>query len=99
MKFYGTPKMLVNVKNLKPLRQFRFDSNGEYGTENPRVIARLKKRFKYEELVTVEVKEEDAQEVTKVIEGVKEFECKKCDYKTSNKGELLAHYRTAHKKE
>ncbi len=26
------------------------------------------------------------------------FKCKKCDYETSNKGELLAHYRD-HKKE
>lgn len=37
---------------------------------------------------------------TPVLEKVatEEFKCKKCNYKTTNKGELLAHYRT-HKKE
>jgi hypothetical protein len=36
----------------------------------------------------------------KVIEEVKEelFQCKKCEFETDNKGELLAHYRQ-HKKE
>ena len=26
------------------------------------------------------------------------YNCKKCDFKTENKGELLAHYRTEHPK-
>jgi len=31
----------------KPL--FRFDENGEYETDDPRLIQKLKKKFKYEE--------------------------------------------------
>jgi hypothetical protein len=30
---------------------------------------------------------------------VKTFKCKKCKYETGNKGDLLAHYRSEHKKE
>lgn len=32
-------------------------------------------------------------------EDSKKYKCKKCDYETSNKGELLSHYRESHPKE
>jgi len=83
--------MLIRIKNLKPYKFIRFDANGEYETENTRLIARLKKQFEFEEPQTATEK--------KVAAEVTQYKCKKCDYKTENKGELLAHYRTAHKKE
>ena len=86
MKFYGTPNMLVRIKNLKPFRSIRFDDKGEFETDNPRLAARLKTRFE----VKTEPKTEQKAE--------QEHKCKKCDYKTDNKGELLAHYRTEHPK-
>lgn len=84
MKFKGEPNLLVRInKNIaknRRLKNFRFDNNGIYETDNPRVIKALSKRFE-------------------IIEDIKEeiYQCKKCDYKTKNKGELLAHYKT-HKK-
>lgn len=92
MKFYGTPNMLLRVRNMKPIRAIRFDLNGEYETENPRLIARLKTRFKCEETA-----EKPKEEKKLPLDGF--YNCKKCDFKTTNKGELLAHYRKEHKKE
>lgn len=81
MKFYAEPNLLVRInKNIprnRRMKHFRFDSNGEFETDNPRLIKVLSKRFRHEE---------------KQI-----FKCKKCNYETENKGELLAHYRL-HKK-
>lgn len=93
MKFYGPPNMLLRVRNMKPIRAIRFDGNGEYETENPRLIARLKTRFEYEKEDPKEVIKEEVKEEIKTI-----YNCKKCDFKTENKGELLAHYRTKHPK-
>jgi hypothetical protein len=49
MKFYGKSNMLVtdSRKDNKPL--FRFDKNGEFVTEDERLIKRLKQHFKYED--------------------------------------------------
>lgn len=56
MKFFGEPNMLVRERRRKPLSQevttkplLRFDNNGEYETDDPRIIAKLKRRFRYEE--------------------------------------------------
>ena len=86
MKFYGTPNMLIRIKNLKPYKFIRFDANGEYDTENPRLVARLKKRFECEEPI-----EEKKADVV--------YNCRKCDFTTDNRGYLLAHYRESHPKE
>lgn len=47
-----------------------------------------------------EVVEEPKQEIVeeKKLPADGFYNCKKCDYKTDNKGELLAHYRTEHPK-
>ncbi len=96
MKFYGPPNMLLRVRNMKPIRAIRFDLNGEYETNNPRLTRRLKARFRYEE---------EGQAVQPVQKSAEENAsaniciCKKCGYEAENKGKLLAHYRTAHKKE
>jgi hypothetical protein len=99
MKFYAEPNLLVRVnKNIpsnRRMKAFRFDENGIFETENIRLIALLKKRFKFEEVTKQEeIKEEIIEEVT---EEKKVYSCKHCNYETNNKGELLAHYRT-HKK-
>ena len=88
VKFFGQPNMLVKDRKripfstewkFKPL--FRFDEDGEFVTEDEKLIERLKRKFKYE------------------VENNVEFKCKQCDYTTTNKGELLAHYRKEHPKE
>ena len=91
MKFYGPPNVLLRVRNMKPIRAIRFDGNGEYETENPRLIARLKTRFKYEEPA-----EKPKQQKKLPADGF--YNCKKCDFKTENQGDLLVHYRTNHPK-
>lgn len=55
MKFFGTPNQLVKEKRRKPYSRdivfvpiFRFDKNGEYVTDNERLIEKLKRKFKYE---------------------------------------------------
>ena len=53
MKFYGEPNLLVNTRKkvngmYKNTPLFRFDKNGEYETEDKRLIEKLKLNFKYE---------------------------------------------------
>lgn len=51
MIFYGEPNMLVRISKQSPrnLRHFRFDNEGKYETDNPRLIRLLKRRFEYDE--------------------------------------------------
>ena len=53
------------------------------------------------EEVVEEVVEEPKQEIVeeKKLPADGFYNCKKCDFKTTNKGELLAHYRAEHPKE
>jgi hypothetical protein len=53
MKFYGEPNLLVNTRKkvngmYKNTPLFIFDENGEYETEDKRLIEKLKKNFKHE---------------------------------------------------
>jgi hypothetical protein len=98
MIFYSEPSMLVrinkNIASNRRLKSFRFDSEGKFETENPRLIIALKRRFKYDiEVVTEEPKEE-------VIEIKEEAlkHCKKCDFTSTNQGELMQHYKNIHPK-
>ena len=91
MKFFGTPNQLVKEKRKKPYSIeiefkpiFRFDSNGEYTTEDQRLIEKLKRKFRYEDNVT-----DDKPIIT----------CKKCGETFESKGLLLAHYKKEHPKE
>lgn len=90
--------MLIRIKNLKPYKSIRFDDNGEYETENTRLIARLKNRFGHEEPKTVIEEPKKIEETKENIIASTVYRCKKCDFETENKGLLLAHYR-GHKKE
>lgn len=82
VKFKGTPNLLVRFNPpIGNIKHIRFDENGEYQTDNKRIIKRFSHKFD-----SVPVKE------------VKSYKCKKCDFTTDNKGELMAHYRTEHPK-
>lgn len=93
MKFFGTPGLLVRVRSTKPIRFFRFDENGVFETNNQRLIRRLKARFRYEEEGNAVQKSAEEKASANI------FICKKCGYEAENRGKLLAHCRTAHKKE
>lgn len=106
MKFYGTPNMGVyerkNRKDIgkvkRPKLLFRFDSNGEFITEDEKLIAKLVKRFKHDETITtIEEKPVEAEEVEIRTENTLRH-CKKCDFVCATQGELLRHYRENHPK-
>ena len=45
--FMGNPNELVRiVPHVGSMRHFRFDENGKYSTDNPRLIARIERKFK-----------------------------------------------------
>jgi hypothetical protein len=52
MKFFSTPNMTVYDRDKK--RHFRFDENGEYETDDERLIKKMKKRFAFEEVKPLE---------------------------------------------
>lgn len=82
MKFLSTPNHAVTTKNHRSGRVtklFSFDANGEFETEDARLIAKLTPVFKREETAAIR--------------------CKKCEFETQNRGDLLAHYRKEHPKE
>lgn len=86
MKFYGQPNSLVREMRRKP-----FSTEYEF-----------KPIFRFDE--KGEYSTSDDRLIQKLkkkfkYEEEKTYKCKKCDYKTSNKGELLAHYRANHKEE
>jgi len=83
IKFKGQPNMLVRFNPpIGNIKYVRFDENGEFCTDNERIIKRFKHRF----------------DSVPVKESIKEYKCKKCDFKTDNMGELLSHYRIEHPK-
>lgn len=54
MKFYGNSNELVSSRKYNNMKKhteqkpiFRFDNNGEYETDNPDMIERLKPHFKH----------------------------------------------------
>jgi len=69
---------------------FKFDENGEFETEDLKLIDWIKKNKGFLKPIAGEAKQEPA--------GVKLLHCKKCDFSTDNNGILMAHYRTEHPK-
>lgn len=63
-----------------------FDKNGELETEDKEVIRQLINIYRHD----------DGKQETKPTDTV--YKCKKCEFETTNKGELLAHYRELHPK-
>lgn len=109
MKFRAEPNLFVRISNKYVKRAtgkkgFYFDAKGEYETDNHRLIRLLKAKFKEEVTEEPQEPQEPQEEISfKDIEEPKEevkvYKCKKCDFETDNKGELLAHYRHSHAKE
>lgn len=76
--FKGEPNHLVRFyPPIGNIAYVRFDENGEYTTDNERIIQRFMHKF------------------DSVPAG---FSCKKCGFKTTNKSELMLHYRQNHPK-
>jgi hypothetical protein len=94
MIFYGEPNQMVRKKCRKQMSRefemkpaFRFNPNGELELPDDHpLIDRMKKRFRYEAVEAV-----PAEETFKM-------NCRKCDFKTNNHGELMAHHRLRHPK-
>lgn len=94
MKFYSEPnmsvfKMVKQGRFNKKVLAFKFDENGEFETEDNRLIEKLKIHFKHDE---------KSKEPTKEPEPIKEIICKQCSKSFENKGLLLAHIRKEHPK-
>lgn len=107
-KFFGEPlKIIYSKTSNKPL--FRFDTKGEFITDDNEIIQRAIGFFDHIELKAETVGDKVAKTViipeTTIItekqpkiDETKLKHCKKCDFTCENQGDLLAHYRT-HKKE
>ena len=83
MKYFGEPGLtVVDYKKLKKV--FVFNENGEYETDDPKLIDWMKKKKNF-------IRCEETP-----IETI--MQCKKCDFTCSNKGELMQHYKREHPK-
>lgn len=103
VKFLGSPFELVRFNPPIGLLQYvRFDENGEYVTENARVINRFHHHFDSVpaegNVLTPELSDDDLQ-LERHQEETKQFACKKCEFVTESKGLLMSHYRSEHPKE
>lgn len=103
MIFKGEPNLFVRFSNKTVIRVtgkkgFYFNGKGEYETDNDLLCRVLKQHFEVE-TSEKENNMTDDKQIEEIIteEEKKTFKCKQCDYKTANRGELLAHYRQ-HKK-
>lgn len=83
--FTGNPNELVRlVPQLRNTRHVRFNAEGKITTDNPKLIARLSRKFRAEE---------------ETVDSAKSYRCDKCEFTDANKGVLLAHKKTEHPKE
>lgn len=83
MKYFGQPNLhVIDYERCKEV--FCFNSNGEFETQDPKLIDWIKKNKNF-----IRCEDNATSE---------EIHCKKCDFKCSNKGELMAHYRKVHPK-
>jgi len=118
IKFFGTPLQEIKSKTSNKM-MFRFDTKGEFITDDEEIIRRAMGHFDYlplkaeitgekvmktitQQPLTITVKGEEVPEIKEEVPEIKEEakrQCKKCDYSCDSQGELLAHYRVAHKKE
>ena len=84
IKFKGEPNLTVRFNPpIGLVKHVKFDDKGEFTTDNERIIKRFMSKFD-----SVPYKEEQTEQ----------YQCKKCDFETDNKGALLAHYKSEHPK-
>jgi hypothetical protein len=93
MKFQGKPNLtIVDYKRLVAI--CTFDENGFFETDDPNKIKYLTTKTTSAKVVEEQPKVTPKEE--KKLPTV--YNCKKCDFKTENQGDLLVHYRTNHPK-
>jgi hypothetical protein len=113
IKFFGEPLKVITSK-ASGMPMFRFDTKGEFITDDPVIIERAMGFFDYipmkaevtgekvEKTFTVlplTITTKDDGENVEVEKPIeKMFKCKKCDFETDNMGKLLAHMRAEHPK-
>jgi hypothetical protein len=109
-KFFGEPLKIINSKTSnKPI--FRFDTKGEFITDDPEIIKRAMGFFDYQKMKAETTGEKVKKTFTtplltittkddkkEIKEEKKKFKCKKCEFETENQGDLMRHYKD-HKKE
>lgn len=89
MKYKYKPNCsIIDYKRVK--KMFEFDENGEFETNDPKLIKWIKENKNFLKPVTQTTEQPKPEE--------KIYQCKKCDFTTTNMGELLAHYRNDHPK-
>jgi hypothetical protein len=86
MKYFGLPNQTV-IDYKKQKKVFMFNENGEYETQDTKLIEWMKKNKNFIRC-----------EETKKLPADGLYNCKKCDFSSPNKGDLLAHYRKEHPK-
>lgn len=86
MIFKGEPNLFVRISN--KMFQRATGKKGFYFDENG--------RYETDNELMIKILK---QHFPVEEEEIKKYHCKKCDYETENKGELLAHYRQSHKEE
>jgi hypothetical protein len=105
-KFYGKPLQEILSKTTRKV-MFRFDTKGEFITDDPEIINRAKGFFDHIELkaeiVGDKVKKTFADQpitittkdnpVQETKQESKKLKCKKCNFETVNQGVLMRHYK------
>ena len=96
MKFYAEPNLHIIRQRLVGNRTEGyelcvFDENGEVETEDKEVIRQLKNIYRHDE--------EPQTEPENKLPADGLYNCKKCNFSTTNKGELMQHYKHSHPKE
>jgi len=103
-KFFGEPLKEIKSKFTNKV-VFRFDSKGEFITDDPEIIKRAMGYFDHipmkAETVGKKVKKTVVVPVMTITTTNETSlkHCKKCDFTCDNQGEFLAHYREKHPKE
>jgi hypothetical protein len=83
MKFFGEPNLYVTDSKNNGRVLFKFDENGEYATDDEKLINRLKHHFKHEE--QTEEKEVPAPKRETVSETKLEVKPEKRQTKTAKR--------------
>jgi hypothetical protein len=85
MKYFGQPQCHI-IDYEKGKEVFCFNENGEYETEDEKLIQWMKKNKNF-------IRHEETKVTTDDL-----IKCKKCEFTCSNKGELMQHYKHVHPK-
>lgn len=105
-KFFGEPLKEIKSKT-SGKTVFRFDTKGQFITDDEEIIRRALGYFDYIKLEAKETGEKGKKTVIVPLMTIttkgekaeeKSYKCKKCDFETDNGGKLAAHYKKEHPK-